>query len=30
MGSSKLEVNTVKVVDWDEVDPLPDHNVPNW
>ena len=30
MGSSKLEVNTVKVVDWEEVDPLPDHNVPNW
>ena len=30
MGSSKLEVNTVKVVDWEKVDPLPDHNVPNW
>lgn len=30
MGSSKLEINTVKVVDWEKVDPLPDHNVPNW
>ncbi len=30
MGSSKLEINTVKVVDWEDVDPLPDHEVPNW
>lgn len=30
MGSSKLEINTVKVVDWEEVDPPFDHNVPNW
>jgi hypothetical protein len=30
IGSSKLEVNTVNVVDWEEVDPLPNHEVPNW
>lgn len=30
MGSSKLEINTVKVVDWEKVDPPFDHNVPNW
>lgn len=30
MGSSKLEINTVKVVDWEDVDPLPDHIVPNF
>ena len=30
IGSSKLEVNTVNVVDWEKVDPLPNHEVPNW
>lgn len=30
MGSSKLEINTVKVVDWEDIDPLPDHIVPNF
>ena len=30
MGSSKLEINTVKVVDWEKVDSPFDHNVPNW
>lgn len=30
MGSSKLEINTVKVVDWEDVARLPDHEVPNW
>ena len=30
MGSSKLEINTVKVVDWEKVDPPLDYNVPNW
>jgi len=30
IGSSKLEVNTVKVVEWEEEENLPDHDVPNW
>lgn len=30
IGSSKLEVNTVNVVDWEDVPGLPDHEVPNW
>ena len=30
IGSSKLDVNTVKVVDWEEDPDLPDHEVPNW
>ena len=30
IGSSKLEVNTVNVVDWENVPGLPDHEVPNW
>lgn len=30
IGSSKLEVNTVNVVKWENVPGLPDHEVPNW
>ena len=30
IGSSKLVVNSVQVVDWEDTDPLPDHDVPNW
>ena len=30
IGSSKLVVNTVNVVDWDEIDDLPEHDIPNW
>jgi hypothetical protein len=30
IGSSKLVVNTVSVVDWEEIDDLPEHDIPNW
>jgi hypothetical protein len=30
LGSSKLEVNTVKVVDWEDVPGTPDHDIHNW
>jgi hypothetical protein len=30
IGSSKLEVNTVQVIDWEKEDNLPDHEIPNW
>lgn len=30
IGSSKLEVNTVSVVDWEDVGNQPDYDIPNW
>ena len=30
IGSSKLEVNTVKVVDWENEGDQPDYEIPNW
>ena len=30
IGSSKLVVNSVSVVDWEVIDDLTEHEIPNW